>query len=431
MTNLRDKTIIIYDRGAYSYIAQFMAHYYGKVQYHNPSVGLYEKSPLSQIGKGLIGVDWLEDFWAEIVKIVKENPKEKPVIFFPYIYDGSKQEALRLLGFPVCGSGMSEKMELNKLYYKQQVEKYMGAKSVIRTYLAKGLDDVREYLKNRDHAVLKNLEKYRGDFETFTHDNPHETEAFLLDVEYSLGVERAKEIAIGIEKFVDIDCETGCDGFRLDDQMAPNMTVGYEIKDKGYVMRVFEKAPPPIKKVNDALGPVYKRLGYRGPYSNEMIITKDGRIFPIDDTTRCGSPPTPSLIELYGKYYAQGVYDLAHGVMPSGDTEWKYGAEIILSSTWHIKNQLWVGCPKNFDRNLKLHNGVMKRGEYYCIPDLTEDSSDEFGSVVGVGNTLKEAITKATDAIKELHVHDLSYKEGLFDECEEVIEKGRKHGIQF
>jgi phosphoribosylamine-glycine ligase len=422
MTDLSKKTCIVYDRGAYTYMAQFLSRFFGKVQYATPSAGIYEKSSISQVGEGLPGVEWIDNIWKHLDKA--------DMVFFPYVYDGDLQELLRKKGMPVCGSGKSEKMELDKAFFKTVLDK-VGLRN-INTRKVRGVDAVWKFLKDKkEKYVCKNAEKYRGDFETFTHNNPHQTKLFLDDVHFWLGPERSKEIEILIEDWLEAEIETGCDGFRLDGDMAPNTTIGYEVKDEGYVCKVFKELPPIIRKVTDKLGPAYKAGGYRGPYSNEMRITKDGKVYPIDETCRCGSPPTPVISELYGESYAQGIWDLAHGKMPTIKPTAKYGAEIILRSSWYTKHELYVGCPKDFEGKLKLHNAVMRSGQYYCIPDLTEEMGSDFGSVVGMGNTVKEATDKALAALKELDVFHLVYKENLFDEVQETIKKGEALGIPF
>jgi hypothetical protein len=123
---------------------------------------------------------------------------------------------------------------------------------------------------------------------------------------------------------------------------------------------------------------------------------------------------------------------LAHGKMPVMEKpDFEYGAEIVLQSVWYIKNELHVGCPKDFGRHLKLNNMYMRDGERYCDPVLSQDDVSYFGSIVGYGHTLKEATDMAMAKIKEIEVDKLNYCENIFDQCGEVLKVGAKFGVKF
>jgi hypothetical protein len=414
-----NKTLIVYDRGNYTYLAQTLAKYFSKVQYCIPSSEAFIKSPRSQTGKGLPGVEWIDNLFKYVDK--------SDIIFFPDVYDGDLQVYLKSKGHKVVGSGKAEIMELSKLFFKDRL-KQVGL-PVSPYHVVKGIDGVRDFLRGKTaRYVLKNAEKYRGDFETFTHKNKWQTDIQLNDIEHDLGIERSKEIQIIIENWLEAECEVGCDGFMLNGIMPRNSILGYEIKDEGYIGKVFYELPFVTNESNLKLEPIYRKLGYNGPYSNEMRITKDGKVYRTDETNRCGSPPTPSITELYGESYAKGIESLSDNNLPVIKPVKKFSAEIVLTSEWNDKHELYIGCPKNFEKYLKLHYSVMKNGQYYCLPD---HGGGFFGSIVGTGSTIKEAITEAMNAIQEIEVYGMKYKENLFDECKEVIDNGKKFGIIF
>lgn len=416
MTN---KKILIVDRGLYVHLAPFMARYFGEVYYHCVVGGPYLNIPQAMIGKGLDGVTWVDSIWKVIDKV--------DMIFFPDTYDGELQAWLRGKGYKVCGSGHSEIMELDKVFFHQVLDK-VGLPSA-KTLFFTGLDDVSAFLKGKKQTFYaKNAEKYRDDWETTKFDNPYDTELFLNQKRADLGVERSKSINIMLQEKIDSGCEAGIDAFMLDGEICPNPVTGYEVKDQGYIGAVTKTLPAKIQEVTDKLKPVYKKLGYSGPYSNELRITKDGTVYPIDESCRCPSPPTAVFTEMFGKSYAEGIWDLAHGIMPKMKPVAKYGAEIILSSEWHKQHELYIGCPKNFDSWLKLKNAIKRDGHYYCI----ENNNDGiFGSIVGIGNTVKEATEEALEMLKQLKVRQMKYKEDLFSETSEIIDCGKKHGISF
>ncbi len=415
--NLKSKSILIVDRGLYSYMAEFMSRYYGEVYYHNPTSHSYPEAAIAMIGQGLPGVEWVEHIEDALDKV--------DVIFFPDCMDGKQQVFLREKGYLVCGSGNGERMELDKVFFLDELQK--AGVPVSKTYRAEGLDEVWEYVKDRGTCYMKCADKYRSDWETTKHSNKYQTEVFLNSKRQIMGVKRSNEIEILIQDPIESECEAGIDGFRLNGKIAIPCAMGYEIKDKGIIERIMPKIPKIMQDINDKLAPVYDKLGYQGPYSNEVRITKNGKAYPIDETCRCGSPPSAVLCEMYGKAYAEAIWSLAHGEMPDlSGFEHEYGAEIVLSSKWHNENEIFVPIPKGMDQWVKLKNHYKTENGYYCVPN---DNDGVFGSVISVGKSVKEVTEKAIERVKQLDIFQLEYDPSLFDKASEVIESGKQFGI--
>ena len=418
MSDISKKTLIIADHGLYTYVAQHLGKYFGKVQYLNPRAEPYSRSPQNNIGQGLPGVEFIDNMWDYIDKA--------DCLFFPDIYDGELQAFLREKGYLVCGAGKCEILELDKAHFKEILDD-VGL-PVPYTYRAEGLDETWEFLKDKEPGsyFVKNGEIHRGDWETVKFQNKYQFELYLNKKRQELGV-RGNDIELLIERKIKSACEVGPDGFMLDGVMAPYSMVGYEVKDEGYVGKAFEKLPKIILDVNEKLKPVFQKIGgYAGPFSQELRITEGGKAYPIDLTCRCPSPPTGAELAVYGKSYAEAIWSLANGKMPELKREdGDFGAEIVLASNWHENNELHVGMPKDM-KGIMLKNAVRRKGEYYCIPN---DNAGVFGSVVGAGKTLKEATDKCLDAVKELDVFHLDWEEVIFDKAQETIENGRKYGI--
>ena len=418
--DLSKKKMIIYDRGGLTYIAQFMAKYFGEVQYYSPNSELYPKSPQSQVGTGIPGV--------ERIQTLHKNKNNADVIFFPYVFDEGPQAELREQGFPVCGSG-DAKTEMNKTFFLELLEK-VGL-PIPKTYIADGLTDLREYIKGKEKLVLKYAEKWRGDFETYSHINKYATELFLNNIEEGLGPTRKEEVEIQAQAWIK-GVETGCDPILFHGRMPNHFTLGTEVKDDGYVCQDFTEMPKIIKASMDALVPYYEKVGYAAPYSNEMRITPSGKVYRTDETLRCGNPPTPTILKMYGKSYAKAIYDMANGIMPTLEPDFKYGVHVNLRSVWYIKHDIHIGCPKDSEDWLKLSNARMAGGQYYCLPVLTEEDYNNFGTAVAASNdSLKAAQDEVTQKIKELCIYKMKYDADLFIECEEELEKCRKIGIPF
>ena len=420
--DLFTKTIIVYDRGLYTYMAEFLARFYGKVLYYRHDSEIYPQGAQCQIGKGIPGVKWIDDFWG--------NVDSADVIFFPYVHDGGVQVYLKNHGYPVCGSGKVEKIEHDKQFLKKKLREI--GMPVAPDHPVTGLDDLEKFLDGKkEKYVVKSVEHYRGDWETTTYKNAPSFKSYVSNVRQHVGPERAKEMKFIIESWVESECETGCDGFMLNGVLAPWPTIGFEIKDEGYIARAVESLPSILQEGMDKMAPVYQDLGWHAsPYSNENRITNDGKVLRTDDTWRCGNPPTCVTIEMYGEQYAQALYSLAHDQMPlMKKPDFEYGAEIVLQSVWYIKNELHVSCPKDFGKYLKLNNMYMRDGERYCDPVLSQDDVSYFGSVIGVGHTLKDATNMAMEKLKEVSAMKLTYCESIFDQCNDVLDVGKKWGV--
>jgi hypothetical protein len=175
----------------------------------------------------------------------------------------------------------------------------------------KGIDSAMKYLKDKKDKYIK-TSMNRGDFETYHFvDMDHAIEWFN-DLKVSVG-RRADTIEILV--FDPIEAiEVGLDGFQLDGEIAPNALIGYEIKDEGYVSSI-QPLPKVMLKVNKMIAPSFKRLGYNGPYSNELRITDKGYPYFTDPCCRCGYPPSGCYSELYSNL-GECIFRLSRNQMP-------------------------------------------------------------------------------------------------------------------
>lgn len=416
VVDLSEKSVLMYDRGLYLYIAEKLAETFKKVHYYIPNSSPYPASNLHNIATGIDGVERCFDFWGTLDKV--------DLVVFADTYDGSLQQFLRDKGYTVFGSGKAEIIETDKIFFMEQLEK-LGL-PVPRTYLAEGLDDLLAYLeKEGGPKWLKGMT--RGDFETKKFVDMDHFRPFLDDLKRRLG-SRVDTIEILVQDPVDSECEAGYDGWVVDGQFTSNTLCGYEVKDKAFVASVVEQPAPLVKGINDAFASLFKKLGYRGAYSTEIRITKDGTPYYIDPTCRVGSPPGELMSELY-KNYAQIIWDVAHGVLPTPEPVKKYGAQMVMTSDWYREeHEMYVEFPDKFKDNVKLSNFYRKGGKTFIVPNETEQY---FGSVVAVGDTLEEAIEKCEEVLKSIVCEKFDFDDEAFEDAQEVVECGKKFGLEF
>lgn len=417
MVGLNNKNVLCVDSGLYIYSAQKLGESFGSVRYHRLDTDPYPRSEKSQIGEGLPEIEVVKDFWPHL--------DWADLIYFPDCYQGEMQHSLREKGYRVFGAGLSARMELDKEFFLETIDD-LGL-PVSHTYRAEGLGDLVEHLTGvKDERYLKC--SHRGDFETKKYTGMKQLENWLGQYLRPRIGERAKDIEILVQDPIEAECEIGYDGFRVDGVCTENCMLGYEIKDLVFAGKVFDKPPKIIADVNDALTPIYKQLGYRGHYSNELRITKGGDAYLIDETCRMPSPPGGVLCEIYGDSYAQAVWDISGGEMPKLKATHKFGAEVILNSSFLERYQLCVEFPKSISRWIKLKNHFKRDGAYYVVPS---ENAGYFGSAVGLGDTVKEACEKAMGVAKQVICTELELDESAFKKADEQIGAGRAFGIDF
>lgn len=415
--DLSDKTAIVYDRGGlYLYCAEKLAEKYKKVMYYLADSDAYPSSQKATIGAGLPKIKRIHDFYRHL--------DEADVVYFFDCYDGELQHWLRSKGYTVFGSGRGEQVEIDKIKFLELLEE--KELPCPQTYLAEGMDDLCEYLKKHDGETLflKNL--HRGDFESRKFTSMAQSRPFLNDLKKRLG-SASDTIEVLVQHKIDSECEAGYDGFQVDGQFTDNAIAGYEIKDKGFVGKVLEDTPDILKDMNDAFSDTFKKLGYRGNYSTELRITKDGIPYYIDATCRVPSPPGELMCEIY-ENWSEATYQIACGEVPCLEPKAIFGAEIVLTSGWHGEHEIHVKFPNKYKQHIKLKNHTIRDGEYYCIPN---GNGEFFGAVVAWGDTLDEAIKKVLEIAETVEADELEYDATIFDKAKETIKSGEKFGINY
>jgi len=415
--DLSKMTAIVYDRGGlYLYCAEKLAEKYGKVMYYLADADAYPSSQKHTIGMGIKNIKRIHDFWKYV--------DEADCIYFFDCYDGELQHWLREKDYTVFGSGHGEQIEIDKILFLETLEKL--DLPCAKTYLAEGLDDLKKYLEKNDGETmwLKNL--HRGDFETRKFKNMSQIKPFLDDLRNRIGT-ASDTIEILVQHKIESACEVGYDGYNVDGKYTDNCIIGVEVKDRGFVGKIFPETPDIVKGINDAFSDIFAQLGYRGNYSTEIRVTKEGEPYYIDATCRVPSPPGELMCEIY-ENWAEATYQIACGELPILKPKAKFGAVIILTSAWYDGHELHVSFPSKYKNAVKLKNHTARDGEFYCIPN---GNGGFFGAVVTYADTLDEAIAECCKIAEEVEADELEYDSSLFDKAKEAIDSGKAFGIEF
>ena len=419
MTDLSDKTIIVYDYGLFATWAQKLAESFGRVLYFCPFKSAFPRTQQFVIGTGLEGVERITNFW--------DHVHEADCFFFPDVYDGDLQLHLRNIGYPVWGSAKGEELELmrwqTKLFIKKDL--HLPVQPVERIV---GIHDLRDYLRDTVDKYVK-ISMLRGDFETFRHDEYRTSEPILDDIEARLGPYKASKEFI-VEDAIDDAIEVGYDGFTIDGQFPNPGMFGYEIKDVSYigVVRPYDQLPEPVKEVNKRLAPAFSQYQYRGFWSSEIRIPKNGKPYLTDPCCRAGSPPSELYQELFSNW-GEIIWQGAHGEIAKPFPTAKYGVEILIHSQWADQHWQAVYVEPEVRPWVKLRNVCQVEDVLYIAPQVV--GLPEIGAIVAVDDSLLGAIKKVKGYCEKVTGHSIDLNLDRVSEAIDTIKNGERQGIRF
>lgn len=419
MTDLSDKTALVYDRGSFMKVAERLGRDFKKVYYFNPChKSTYPKFTEAQIGQGLKSenVEWIQDLW-------DVNPD---IYVFPDTYDGDLQLHLRSLGKRVFGSGKCEELELLRC----ETLEYMAELGLpIPEYEEiEGLDNLRDYLKENKDVYVK-CDRYRGEFETFHSKNYKLSEPLLDKLEAALGPSKN---LMCFSVFEPIDgVEVAYDGYCIDGQYPNKAMCGIEIKDTGYIGHVkdYNKLYKEVLNINGVIAPTLKINQYRNFISPEMRVDSKGVGYIQDFCMRQPSPVSECYYELL-KNFSEIVWEGADGVLIEPEFAAEYAMTLVISSDWAKENWQAVYFPKEINKWVKLRSYTIIDGTYYIVPNIL-DKNDCIGVVVAIGNSLEDCAKKINGYAEEIKGYRVNIPCATVEKMQKEIEKSESIGMKF
>ena len=416
--SIKGKKILVYDWGLFTENAARLVRDGATVFYYVPWQEAFPKSTKAIIGENFDGLQKIEPpktFWSYIDKV--------DFLYFPDTHCGDLVEYLKGKGYSVAGVGRAEILELDR-WKGRLVQKEVGLPTQ-NTRKVKGFDALVKILKNEKDLVVK-LNIFRGDVETFIHDNYADSEPLLDNIKHELG-RKAEHIEFIVEKKLE-GSEPGLDGIVFDgDNLSPCM-VGYEIKGSAYVGRImlYKDVCIQLKRINDKLAPIFKKMKTRFFFSTEVIIPDRIKGYLIDYTCRgaapCVSAIQTELIENFGDV----IEGLATGKKVQPVMKYKYAVGVPLESEQCDKNWLKVEVSKDVKQWFKFRMACKLDGNYYVVPGFKS-----VGSVIALANTVQEAVRLVQERAIEIKAHQLDKNLSGLDDIEKRIEKGKAVGITF
>lgn len=411
---------LVADYGSFESLAVKLSETFGKVYYNTPSNSEFHDLKECVKGDGVPGIERIDGI------ITHDTMKEVDLFIFPDIGYCGEQDYLRNdCGKLVWGHGGMDEYELYRTKFLKLV-KDLGL-AVPESKIVRGLTALREHLNTVQDKWVK-VNRYRANRETFHHIDYAHSLSILDDMAVQFGGLQEYVVFVVQDPIIHAQ-EIGYDFLTVDGQWPSSAFSGYEGKNECYLgsLLEYDKLPEPVREVNEALTPLLREYQYRNFIATE-IRNKDGVPHYIDPTNRMPGQTGEQLLETCTNL-ALMILKGADGELIEPEWAAKFAAEVTL----HFKD-----CPENGWKVMRIPEKVERWVKLYHYAQ-TEDGlfhfpphgTDEVGIVMGLGDTIKEAIQKLKDNLELLKDEPVSAKmEGFVDLLKE-IEEAEQSGMTF
>jgi len=418
MKSVKNTTVCVVDYGYFFPIAERLARDCDKVYVTTMWQDSMPKWNKYAIGMGMDNVERVDSIWDVI--------DECDWFVFPDLYQAGLQEYLVSIGKVVFGARYGEDMEIYRDDLKELMEK-VGLP--VNDYnVIEGFSALKKYLKNKEDLYIKtNL--IRGSGETFHYISHRLSESRLDRMQEILGAFKEEAVFV-VEKPIPDAVEVGYDGFSIEGQFPEIAMCGIEVKDCGYVggLVPYESLPECVTEVNEKLSKAFKKTNYRCFFSSEIRWDKKTG-YLIDSTNRAPNPPGFLMCEIIDNF-SQVLWEIANGEVPVIKPAAKFGAQVIIKSSMAAHSPQAVYFPSKVKDRVKIQCPMIKDGVLYYIP-LTEDHEEVgIGSVIGLGDTMEEAIEDAKRIAEMVEGDSISINCDDLVKAKGQIEKAAEYGIE-
>jgi hypothetical protein len=382
MKHFSEVTACVVDFGIFIHVARRLAKDFAKVYYCTPWESAFPKIAHAVVGDGYPDIQWVESLWDVHDKV--------DLFVFPDIGLSSLQEHLERDGHAVWGSRQADGLEARRGLFLKEL-KNTGLE-VPQFQEVMGLSNLRVLLKDKTDKYIK-VSTYRGDFETF-HFRSMDQDQGTLDHWATVLGPIQEHLKFFVFEPIESQIEDGCDTWCIDGVWPERVMHAMECKDKSLLATFckFSELPDPVRMVNEKMGPVLKKYGYRGFFSSEVRITEDGKGFFIDPTCRAASPVSQLQSEMIGNL-GEVVWSGANGLCLSPEPTAQFGVQSIFKvcrDQWEV-----LEIPGEIQEHVKVSFSCLVDGKICVPPD--PDGVEEIGWLTATGNSIQEAI----DNLKE------------------------------
>ncbi len=399
----------------------------GEVGYFSPWVSSFAEPKATMLGTGLEdeGVKRVDFPWS-----LFDSPDEPDIWVFPDLYFTDWQQHLRAMGKNVWGSGAGELLELDrwKLHETLKTADQLLPRIESVTGLAALESELRSSVSRDERRFIKLSQYFRGASETYEAKAWPASRAWFEDLAHTVGPAGDKLRFMLQEPIAGDSVEPGIDLLVLNGQVVSPYLLGYEDKDSGLISKVVTTIPDcMVAPVTAVAMAIYEDQPYTNTLSGEMRVTETGECYFIDATCRMPRPGDGAHLKLT-RNFARVVDDAARSISAQHEYSATFCCQVMLSSPWAKEHPMHVRFPEELRDNILLYYFYRDDdGEYWTLPHNVE----QVVSVVTTGDDLEKVKQQCLDIAKEIEGDQLIFKHDVFEQIEEMIEKGQGYGVDW
>lgn len=416
MNDLSNRSALVVDTGGANVatalrLAEDFGHVYYCTNFHRGFDQLPEAAP----GMGFDEIEWVWD----------EFSVEPDLYVFPDCSHVDLQNHLINSGKRVWGSVEGSWLELKRKLFLEAVSN-LGL-PVPKYQPVRGISNLTLYLQEHPDVFVK-CSYWRGSCETHHHITMEMSESWLVHLAKEFGGLKEKILFIVIEP-IDAFSEMGYDGYCVLGKFPDLSMMGIETKDKSYIGTVtkYEDLPEPVRAVNEAFSAYLKQVGYRNRWSTEIRVTSDHVFYFLDPTCRIPSPAGEAQLaneENTGQIYWEG----ASGNLVEPQYKKKFSVQVVINHEDEMCEWRPVDVPQPIASKVFLKYPC-KVYDLYWIPPQKHD--DIIGWIVGLGDTIEDAITDVEKTAEVLDGQNLKINVDSLADSLKAVQEQEKHGIEF
>lgn len=420
MTDLSKKAALILDHGVFVELAFRLAREdgFGTVYYCDPTwQAAFATIDHAIIGDGFAEIRRVREPW----KLIDSGAVD--CVIYPDVHHAEEQEHVESLGMPVWGGRSADLLELNKWRFKK-IQDELGMPHA-KYDLLEGMDELREYCQDpaNNDRFIKMTPQFRGNRETFHHENYERSRQTLAEMDKQFGVV-GNVLRFLAEHKLKGKLEGGIDTYSIDGAHPGSVVSGWEIKDKCYFAEVlaWDKVNPVLREAIEPIFPILKSRRCRQMLSTEVMIEDKALLEP---TVRFPSPAGEEQMELYANF-PQIIWEGAHGRCIEPEIAKHFACEAMIEHTDDDDSWRSLKVPPSIRKWTKLYN-VCQVGDLLA----TAPGCNIIGAVVGLGDSPQECLEhlKANaEGLKDQPV--IVHVEALAKALQE-IETAQEKGVGF
>lgn len=415
--DLSQKACVVLDHGFFVELALKLSEKFGRVYYVDPShEEAMAKIDHAVIGDGFAEIQRVEEIWDVIDHV--------DLCVFPDVHHGAMQEHIARMGIPVWGGRRACELELKKLRFRQ-MQRMLGM-NVPEFKVIEGLEALRAFCRENEDYWIKTSPQFRGNRETFHHENYLSSRDTLdqMGVDFGVLQDAVKFVA---EQSIKAPFEGGLDTYCVDGRHPSQVLQAYEIKDKCCIGAVqnYTEVPTEITSITDEMWPVLAEYKARQFTSYEVKITNEHKSYLLEPTIRMASPAGEPQLELYDNL-AEIIYGGANGQLVEPQCGAKFYCQAMLDHSGDPKRWRSVLVPASVRRWVKLYHACQVGDRIGLSP-----GDKTVGSVLGIGDTPTEALEHLKDNLSALKDEPVcAHIEALAEAINEINE-AEEEGIHF